>query len=212
MILSLKTNFKSTIMFKLLFISTMLLAATSMNSSSWELKKDEDGIKVYVRTVEGSSFKEYKGETVLKNTTLTKVLSVIFDVENYDNLFPDVSDQKVVKQISKYHNVHYVKVSTPWPVSDRDNVTELEATVSDDGKSANISINARPDMVEKKKNLVRISAGKGHWELKENDDNSVSVLYQYHGNPGGSIPSWLANSFVVSHPFETLENLHERVK
>ncbi len=199
-------------MFKLLFISTMLLAATSLNSSSWELKKDNDGIKVYVRSVEGSSFKEYKGETVLKNTTLTKVLDVIFDIENYDKLFPDVSKQKVVKQISKYHNIHYVKISTPWPVSDRDNVSELEATVSEDGKSAKIIVNARPDMVEKNKDLVRISGGKGHWELKENSDNSVSVVYQYHGNPGGSIPYWLANSFVVSHPFETLENLHKRVE
>ena len=71
-------------MFKLLFISTMLLAATSLNSSQWEQKKDQDGIKISFRTVEGSSFKEYKGETTIQNTSLTDVLDIIFDVDKYD--------------------------------------------------------------------------------------------------------------------------------
>ena len=198
-------------MFKLLFISTMLLVATSLNSSQWEQKKDDDGIKVYVRTVEGSSFKEYKGETTIQNTSLTDVLDVIFDVEKYDKLFPDLSGQKRIKLIGKYHHIHYTVVHTPWPIADRDNVTELEAKIADDGKSAHITINAKPDLVEKKDGLVRIPEGKGFWELTENTDNSVKVVYQYHGNPGGTIPSWLANSFVVSHPFETLENLHKRI-
>ncbi len=198
-------------MFKLLFISSMLLVATSLNSSSWELKKDNDGIKVYVRTVEGSSFKEYKGVTTINNTTLTDVLNIIFDVDKYDKLFPDLSNQKLIKQIGKYHHIHYTVVHTPWPVADRDNVTELEAKLADDGKSAHVSINAQPDLVEEKDGLTRIPEGKGFWELTKNSDNSVKVVYQYHGNPGGSIPSWLANSFVVSHPFETLENLHKRI-
>ena len=199
-------------MFKLLFISTLFLATTTLGSNPWELKKDEDGIKVYVRTVDGSSFKEYKGETTIKNTSLTDVLTIIFDVKKYDKLFPDLSGQKFIEHIGKYHHIHYTIVHTPWPVTDRDNVTELEAKLTEDGKSAHITISARPDKVEKKKGLVRIPEGTGFWEITENSDNSVTVVYQYHGNPGGSIPSWLANSFVVSHPFETLENLHKRVE
>ncbi len=196
-------------MLKLLVICTFLLATTV--SSSWKLKKDIDGIKVYTRNVDGSTFREYKGITVIKNTTLTDILNIIFDVEKYDKLFPDLSGQKLIKQIGKYHHIHYTIVHTPWPVADRDNVTELEAKLADDGKGAHISINARPDLVEKKDGLVRIPEGTGFWELTKNPDNSVKVVYQYHGNPGGSIPSWLANSFVVSHPFETLENFHKRV-
>ena len=199
-------------MFKLLFLSTLLLTTTALASNPWELKKDENDIKVYVRDVEGSTFKEYKGETTIKNTSLTAVLDIIFDVDKYDKLFPDLSGQKLVKPMGKYHHVHYTIVHTPWPIADRDNVTELETKVADDGKSAHITINAKANMVEKKKGLVRIPEGKGFWKLTENSDNSVTVVYQYHGNPGGSIPSWLANSFVVSHPFETLENLHERVE
>lgn len=197
---------------KLLF-STLLLVISNtflFAASGWELKKEEDGIKIYVRSVEGSSFKEYKGETVIKNVSLTDVLDVIFNVEKYDKLFPDVSGQKLLKQIDKYHNIHYIIVHTPWPVADRDNVTELNANIADDGKTAKVSIVSLPDYVPAEKGLVRVH-GKGFWELKESPDGNVSVKYQYHGNPGGSIPAWLANSFVVSHPLETLENLHKRL-
>jgi hypothetical protein len=201
-------------MFKSLLLSFIIVLSglNSYAASDWELKKDEDGIKVYVRSVEGSSFKEFKGVTTIKNKSITEILDVIFEVKEYDNLFPDVSKQEVVKDFDKYHNIHYVVVHTPWPVSDRDNVTEIEAKIDNDGKSAHVMINTRPELVENKKGLVRIPYGKGFWDLKTNPDNSVTVVYQYLGDPGGSIPSWLANSFVVSHPFETLENLHKRLE
>ncbi len=39
------------------------------------------------------------------------------------------------------------------------------------------------------------------------ENNNVTVIYQFHGDPGGDVPAWLANSFVVSHPYKTLQNL-----
>ena len=199
-------------MYRFLTLTVILTASISLSAQSeWELKKDKDGIKVFTRDVVESSFNEFKGETVIKNVSITDVLDIIFDVKNYDKLFPDLSDPKVIKQMGKYHNIHYSVLHTPWPVSDRDNVNEIDATVSDGGKSAHVTVNVRKGYVEENKDLVRITEGKGFWDLKQTDDG-VKVVYQYHGNPGGSIPAWLANSFVVSHPFETLENLHKRLE
>jgi len=187
-------------------IITIILFVSITSSSTWELKKDEDGVKIYTRDIEGSAFKEYKGETTIPNVSLTDVLNVIFDVKNYDKLFPDASGQKILKKDGKYHNIHYLIIHTPWPVSDRDSITELDATIAEDGKSARVSIVSRPDYIPPEKGLVR-ARGKGFWELKETPEGNVNVIYQYHGNPGGSVPPWLANSFVISHPFKTLLNL-----
>ena len=197
---------------KTVIITALLIfsATGAWADSDWELKKNEDGIKVYVKHIDDSAFKAYKGVTTIKNKSITDVLKIIFDIKNYDKLFPDVSGQKVLKQFDKYHNIHYVVVHTPWPVSDRDDVTEINARLSDDGKSAHIDIVSRPDYIPAEKGLVRVK-GKGYWEIKETPDGNVNVTYQYHGSPGGSVPAWLANSFVISHPFETLENLHKRL-
>ena len=37
------------------------------------------------------------------------------------------------------------------------------------------------------------------------------VEYQAHVEPGGSMPAWLANKFVVDAPFETIRDLRELV-
>lgn len=197
-------------MFKYI-ITVIVLFISATSSSTWELKKDKDGIKIYTRSIEGLSFKEYKGETTIPNVSVTDVLNVIFDVKNYDKLFPDISGQKKLKDLGKYHSIHYVIIHTPWPVSDRDNVAEMNATIAEDGKSAHVSIVSRPDYIPLKKGLVRAD-GKGFWELKETSGGNVNVTYQYRGNPGGSVPAWLANSFVVSQPFKTLLNLKKRLQ
>jgi hypothetical protein len=196
-----------------LFLVTAILFFSGINlraDSGWQLKKDEEGIKIYVKHIEGSAFKAYKGVTTVKDKSLTDVLNVIFDIKNYNNLFPDASGSRLIKKFDKYHNIHYLQIHTPWPASDRDNVTEIEAKISEDGKSAHVDIVSRPDYIPPEEDLVR-AYGKGFWELKETPEGDVIVTYQYHGNPGGSVPAWLANSFVISHPFETLKNLHKRL-
>jgi hypothetical protein len=180
--------------------------------SGWDLKKEKDGIKIFTRSVEGSTFAEFKGTTTIGKSSLAEVLDVILDVKNYESLFHDSMNPKVLKQEGKYYNIHYLQVKAPWPVKNRDTVYELKAVVDKNGKHAFVSLKPLPDYFVEDKDFVRIRKGTGFWELEEDDSNNVKVTYQFHGEPGGEIPAWLANSFVVTQPFETLVNLKNRLK
>jgi hypothetical protein len=175
--------------------------------SNWDLKKKSSGIEIYTRSIEGSSFDEFKGVTVLSDVTLNEVLKVILDVENYENLFPDCMNPKILKQDGKWYDIHYIQTRGPFPVKDRDSVFEQKTVVDQDGKHARIILKPLPDYIAENEAMVRVRKGSGFWDLKEDEQKNVTVTYQFHGEPGGDIPSWLANSFVVSHPFETLKNL-----
>jgi len=179
--------------------------------SEWNLKKEKDGIEVYIRNFEGSSFNEFKGITTIKESSLKAVLAVILDVENYESLYPDCMNPRVLQREGDYYDIHHIQVKAPWPVKNRDTVYEQKTVVDKDGKHAIVSLNPLPDFIAEDKNFVRIRKGSGFWELNEDDDN-VKVTYQFHGEPGGEIPAWLANSFVVSQPFKTLENLRNNIK
>lgn len=52
----------------------------------------------------------------------------------------------------------------------------------------------------------------GYWKLVPKNANETEVTYQVHTEPGGSVPSWLANKFVVDAPFNTLKALKERAE
>jgi hypothetical protein len=194
------------------FLFLILLGVISFPESEWKLKKEKDGIEVYTRSVEGSSFAEFRGITTIENSSLEEVLTVIFDVKNYDNLFPDCMNPKVLKQEGKYYNIHYIQVKAPWPVKNRDSVYEEKAVIDKNGRHAVVLLKPLPDTIAEVKDFVRIREGSGFWELEEDESKNVKVTYQFHGEPGGEIPAWLANSFVVTQPFETLVNLKNRLK
>jgi len=190
----------------------ILLVLIPFPESEWELKKNKDGIEVFTRSVNGSSFDEFKGITTIENCSLDTVLAVILDVKNYESLFPDCMNPKVLKQEGKFYNIHYIQVKAPWPVKNRDTVYEEKAVIDKNGKHAIVTLKPLPDFIVEEEKFVRIREGYGFWEIEEDENGNVQVIYQFHGEPGGEIPAWLANSFVVTQPFETLVNLKNRLK
>jgi ribosome-associated toxin RatA of RatAB toxin-antitoxin module len=193
------------------FIFICLFILCQVPDSDWSLRKNKSGIEVYTRSVEGSSFREFKGKTVIKNAGLIKILDVIMDIKNYESLIPDCMNPRILEQDGKYHVIQYTQTKTPFPVKNRDSIFEQSAEIDNNGKHARVVLKPLPEYIAETKEMVRIRKGTGFWDLEADENGNVSVTYQFHGDPGGDIPSWLANSFVVTHPFKTLENLKNRV-
>jgi len=173
--------------------------------NEWELRKDKNGIKVYVRSNDESSFDEFKANTTLRDVSIYDALDVIMNIDNYEEWLPDCSNPKILEQIEKYHFIHYVETQTPWPVDDRYGVYEQSAVLSDSDTKAEVIFTAKRDYPITAEDMVRITNALGKWTLEE-ENNILSVKYEFKGDPGGDIPAWLANTFVVKHPFETLKN------
>lgn len=194
------------------YLFLILLFINPIPQSDWNLKKDKDGIKIYTRSVEGSSFDEFKGITTIEKSSLSAVLTVILDVKNYESLFPDCMNPKILKQEGEYYDIHYIQTKGPLTIKDRDSVFEQKTVVGKNGKHARVTLKPLPDYIAENKDMVRVREGSGFWELEEDDNSNIKVTYQFHGEPGGDIPAWLANSFVETHPLQTLKNLKNRLK
>jgi len=189
----------------------ILLFINPSPESEWKLKKDKNGIEIYTGSFEGSTFDEFKGIITIEKSSLKEVLAVILDVENYAELFPDCMNPKVLKQEGEYYDIHYIQTKGPLTIKDRDSVFEQKAEVGKNGKYARVTLKPLPGYIAENNDMVRIREGSGFWELEEDDNSNVKVTYQFHGEPGGDIPAWLANSFVETHPFQTLMNLKNRL-
>jgi hypothetical protein len=183
----------------------LFISECNAKSNAWQLKKDHNGIKVYVRAHEESSFDEFKAITTIQECSLNDALELILDVNNYEAWFPDCVNPKVLEQIDKYHDIHYIETVSPWPVQNRCGVYEQTTTISNNDTKAEIVFLAQNDYPIEVTDMVRINEASGKWTLEEKN-NALTITYQFKGNPGGKIPAWLANSFVVKHPYKTLEN------
>ena len=192
---------------RLLLVIIILTSVSASAKTDWKLRKEASGVTIYTRNVEGSPYDEFKAVVTITNTTLNRVLNVIIDVKNYPNNFPNCGSAKVLEQKSKYDYIHYITIKAPWPITDRDAIYEATTTFSQDGKRAQVKLDPRGDYLGEKKNFIRVHNGSGFWDLQEVAPNTVQVIYQFHADPAGEIPAWIANSVIVSNPLKTLENL-----
>ena len=195
---------------KLLILNLILFNATA--KTDWKLRREESGVKIFTRSVEGSPFEEFRAVVIISKTSLTGVLDVITDVKNYPVNFPNCSSAKVLKQTGKYSDFHYITISAPWPVTDRDAIYEATTSISQDGKYARVKLVPHGDFTAKNDNFIRVQKGSGYWELEELAPNTIQVVYQFHADPGGEIPGWIANTVIVQNPLKTLQSLREKVK
>jgi hypothetical protein len=192
---------------RLLLASILFVSPSVSEKVDWKLRKDDSGVKIYTRSVLGSPFEEFRGIVTIPNTTLTGVLDVLTDVKNYPSNFPNCGSAQVLEQKGKYSDIHYLTIKAPWPVTDRDAIYEAITSFSDNGKRAQIKLTPRAEYKAEDKKYIRVHNGTGFWDLEEIAPNTIQVVYQFHADPEGEIPAWIANSVIVFNPFKTLESL-----
>lgn len=195
------------ISFTILFI---LCANVGFAQDEWALKKDKDGIKAYTKPVDGSTMKAIKATTEFQ-CSLETCIAVLRDIPHLIELFPDCEKAEKVSQ-SETAQIHYLHLKAPWPVADRDATFQLEYSYDTPNKTALVKATTGAAEYPEQKGLVRLTEGGGTWKFTRIDDTHTALDYYYHGEPGGSIPSWLANSVVEENPFRMLLNFHQLVK
>lgn len=176
-------------------------------NSSWKLRRDKYGIKVWTRSVEGKGIIEYLAKTILE-TELSKLTDLLRDVENYPSWTANCESAFIYKVLSDSSFIEYLTTKVPWPMDDRDVV--MEAIVARETEDYfELRLNSTPEAVPLSDKHVRIEISKGSWKFKKLDDKRVEVIHQFMSDPGGNIPKGIVNMFIVSGPYKTLLNLHK---
>lgn len=187
---------------------TVLMAATAQ-ADDWQVAKDEGGVKVSLSDVAGSKYKAYRGETVI-NASVATLRSLQEDVVGACAWVHECKLQKLLKHEGNKAWT-YTQFNTPWPVTPRDSVLEVTTEQGTDG-SLTRQLEGRPKYIPEEQGFVRVSQVKGFWKFLPLGADRTQVTYQVHTEPGGSVPSWLANKFVVDAPFNTLKALKARAE
>jgi hypothetical protein len=175
--------------------------AVQAAENPWRLVKDEEGIQVYLQTVEGSKYQAYRGVAVIK-APLEKLVAMQEDVASACKWIHSCLQQRLLKTEGDQSWL-YSQFETPWPVQARDAIFHV-TTRHDPAGVVVRELAGEPGYQPEAKGFVRVNSATGFWRMTPTADG-VEVVYQMHTEPGGSVPGWLANSFVVDAPFNTLK-------
>ncbi|MBS0619532.1 MAG: START domain-containing protein [Spirochaetes bacterium] len=175
------------------------------------LNSEKNGVKVFTRKLEGSSIKEFKGVTTIK-TSLTSLVALLDDTEAYPQWMHRVRGAKIVAKVNSHERISWTFVQAPWPVSDRDTVTQSRLVQDSKTKTVTIYLKGVPDQYPRQSGKVRVPALRGYWQFIPHKSGFITVIYQLLSDPGGSIPDAIANATVTDIPYHTLLNMHRLVK
>ncbi|MFK8329951.1 START domain-containing protein [Pseudomonas sp. BJa5] len=178
------------------------------HAEDWKVAKDEEGIKISLADVKGSDYKAYRGVTEI-NAPLAKVKALQEDIAGACAWVHECKTQKLLKQEGDQVWT-YTQFNTPWPVTPRDSILHVTTTQDADG-SLTRKLEGVPKYLPEEKGFVRVAKVEGFWKLVPKG-NKTEVTYQVHTEPGGSVPSMVANKFVVDAPFNTLKGLRAKAE
>jgi hypothetical protein len=177
----------------------------------WELKKSDGGIDVYVSETPGSGFKTYKAECLIEKSWEV-LFEVLLDVPCYPTWMPGCIQSSIVKMIHedpiKGNFIIHLAWDAIWPVRNRDLVVEVQSEHDWDNDHVFIVLKGTDKVpVPVPEGLVRLKDFYARFDFRYVDKNRTAVTFITMVDPGGAVPSGVADIQTSTVPAETLKGL-----
>jgi hypothetical protein len=195
-------------MYRVAALCVLPWMAVQAHAEAWQVAKDEGGITVSLSSVPGSDYKAYKGTAII-HASVARLRALQEDASGACAWIHECKSQKLLKHEGA-ETWTYTQFNTPWPVTPRDSVLQITTVEGGDG-SITRTLKGVPTYLPEEKGYVRVTEVEGFWKMEPKGPDTL-VTYQVHTEPGGSVPSMIANKFVVDAPFNTLKNLKARAE
>ena len=199
---------------RIVFFSLYLCSALisfSQTYTEWELAKDKDGIKVYTRELTDSRIKEFRAESEVISS-LSAVVALMVDIESIPAWVEEAERSRLLDKISDQQLFYHLEINVPFPFDNRDMIQQLTIHQNKVSKALTFELKNYPEYIPSDENKVRMPKADGFWKFTPLGNGKLSIYFQYLNDPGGGIPAWLVNSFIVKSPFNSVTNLIKQVK
>jgi hypothetical protein len=170
----------------LVLVSAVGAAAAA---DSWEQCKKSDGVVLEKKSVEGSSFYEYRARAHVA-APAHQIIDMIWKGVLSQEHASTVSKRVIVRH-DDAEIVVYDQIKTPV-VSDRDVTTRLRKNVDAASGTFEIQFASANELGPPPDGkYVRIPQVRGSWRAEPDPAGGVNLTYRCYSEPGGSVPAFL---------------------
>jgi hypothetical protein len=182
---------------------TVLLNSKICWADDWKMEKQKKNVSIYSKKSD-SGYKEIQVKAIVEVNPYA-LIALLGDVDFSPQWIHNCIEVKILEEVSSTERLINSFFSAPWPVKNRDMVFYSKTTFVDN--TVRIEISDRGDTIPLHAKYVRMQNMYGLWQANALEDGSSEVTYTGSGNPGGNLPTFLANKELVSSMFKTFQNL-----
>jgi len=177
----------------------IVLLSFGLNGQTWKYETTKKNIKVYTGPKSGSKHKQCKSVVDI-NTSVDEICRYLVNPDNYGSHSSRIDKLETLKK-EKSSAYYYLSVGIPVPfMEDRDGAYKVQLKEKSTD-AAKVTILAVPDYIEDKKGYLRVQTSNTTYDI-ENTEYGVRMTMYMHVEPGGAVPAWLANYFLIDSPIE----------
>lgn len=202
----------------LLMLALSVLARADISDDpelnpAWKLITDRNGIQVYMRHSDDSRLKTFRGVTKIELLDEYALVGLLEDYANYPRWLHFIDSARELNRTgSLLRHLHFT-TKLPWPLNDREALVQgrVEQAITPQYETITVYLDNRPELLPKNPRFVRFPEMEGIFQVSRLGNNEVEVIYQLVLDPGGNIPTWLANLMLRDAPYFTLDRLRRIV-
>lgn len=188
-----------------------ILLQPALAQYDWKPEKSKDGINVFLSEVKGSSFKAVKVECTLSGT-YTKLISLLTNIDGFQKWIYHNKQSSLLKKNSPLDYIYYSETRMPVPFANRDVIIRMQLKTDSLPRFLTIQGIHQEDFLPELPGRTRIPHYKASWKVTMPTSATIRIVYILEVDPGGSLPAWLANSFMEKGPLETFQNLAKELQ
>ena len=188
---------------KKIFISTFLFifcaglnlysVPTDFPGEGWKLCKDKDGIAIYSRKIENYTADEVMVIAII-NAKIETIMALMRAFSDFVKWAPNCTESRVIRKINDDHFFAYRYNNAPWPINDRDAVSEFK--IDFDSKNGKFTIDIRgirEPLVSAREGCVRLTKLSSQWDIIYIDRDKTKIIVKVKAEDSGKIPAFVLN-------------------
>lgn len=170
----------------------------------WKLVTDRDGIQVYRSHNDDSKIKTFRGEGIMPISDFRALAVQLNDYAHVASWMHMISSVSDISRVSDIDRQIWVTTRLPWPVSNRDAAMQLNVTQNPEDYSVTVAFEADAELLAPQDGYVRMPELAGRLYFKPIKPGEVQMTFEVVLDPGGYIPSWIANLILRDIPYFSL--------
>eukprot|EP00667_Euglena_gracilis_P023951 EG_transcript_27279 len=187
-------------------------AALADPNAGWEFVDEADGVKVFCKVVEGSPIVAMRGDAVIDSP-----MAAVFTALHHPDYKTHWVDRLEKIESLEHHydepvkrEAHYVLIDMPWPLSNRDFVTESVFNVSTETRTLELLTRDKPHPARPAgEDSVRGYVHRSNIRLTAVTDASTRLIIDNCVDPGGFLPPAVVNLVQRTWPANTVAKIRK---
>lgn len=176
----------------------------------WELAKEKNGVRVFMKQEEGKRFMSYLVDATIPGSPAV-VDSVVRNVEGMPDWWGKIKTARQLEQMGENEYLVYMVYNMPFIYSDRDFVQHAKAEFNEDTGEVIVRIANAADKYPEQRRLKRVQESYQIWKMTPVGADKVKIVLQGNTDIGDDIPVGIANDMMPGEQIDMVSGLIEAV-